>query len=308
MSRHPAYRAGLVFAAAAYLSWGLMSLYFRATAFMSPPEVLDHRIIWSLMLTALGTAVLVPRAEMRSLLRNRRKLTGLLLSSLFLAANWLIFIWAVAGGQALEAGLGYFICPLLSVALGVVVFKERMTRGQFAGLIIVAIGVALTTFAFGRLPWIALSLAGTFAIYGLCRKMLALPAMLALFTETALLLPFALAHVWWLEHAGQGHFWAGSWHHQSLIIGLGAITTIPLLFFAGAANRLDLTSLGLMQYLNPTVQVSLAVLAYGEPFTLIHGLTFAGIWVGLAVFSLAPRLRRRQNASRTAAPALGLDN
>ncbi|MDY0870314.1 EamA family transporter RarD [Dongia rigui] len=308
MSRHPAYRAGLGFAAAAYLSWGLMSLYFHATAFMSPPEVLDHRIIWSLVLTAFGTAFLVRRSEISLLFRNRRKLAGLFISSLFLAANWLIFIWAVASGQALEAGLGYFICPLLSVTLGVLVFKERMTRIQFGGLIIVAIGVAMTTFAFGRLPWIALSLAGTFAIYGLCRKMLRLPAMLALFTETALLVPFALAHALWLEKTGQGHFLMGSRHDQSLIIGLGVITTIPLLFFAGAANRLDLTSLGLMQYLNPTVQVSLAVLAYGEPFTLIHGLTFAAIWVGLAVFSLAPWLRRRQNAHRTAEPVLGLDN
>ena len=308
MSRHPAYRAGLAYAAAAYLGWGVMSLYFHATSFMSPPEVLDHRIIWSLVLTGLGTVFLVRRSDVSLLFRNRRKLTGLLISSLFLATNWLIFIWAVADGQALEAGLGYFICPLISVTLGVVVFKERMTRIQFAGLVIVAIGVALTTFAFGRLPWIALSLAGTFAIYGLCRKMLQLPAMLALFAETALLVPFALAHALWLEKTGQGHFLAGSWHDQGLIIGLGIITTIPLLFFAGAANRLDLTSLGLMQYLNPTVQVSLAVLAYGEPFTLIHGLTFAGIWVGLAVFSLAPRMRRRQNANRTAEPALGLDN
>jgi chloramphenicol-sensitive protein RarD len=303
MSRHPAYRAGLGFAAAAYLSWGLMSLYFHATSFMSAPEVLDHRIIWSLVLTAFGTAFLVRRSEISLLFRNWRKLAGLLISSLFLATNWLIFIWAVADGQALEAGLGYFICPLLSVTLGVLVFKERMTRIQFGGLIIVAIGVALTTFAFGRLPWIALSLAGTFAIYGLCRKMLRLPAMLALFTETALLVPFALAHALWLEKSGQGHFLMGSWHDQSLIIGLGVITTIPLLFFAGAANRLDLTSLGLMQYLNPTVQVSLAVLAYGEPFTLIHGLTFAAIWLGLAVFSLAPLAWRRQNAARTAEPA-----
>lgn len=297
MSRHPAYRAGLGYAAAAYLSWGMMSLYFHATAFMSAPEVLDHRIIWSLVLTALGTAILVRRSDISLLMRSRRKLLGLFVSSLFLATNWLIFIWAVADGQALEAGLGYFICPLLSVALGVLVFKERMSRVQFAGLVIVAIGVALTTFAFGRLPWIALSLAGTFAIYGLCRKMLRLPAMLALFAETALLLPFALAHAFWLETTGQGHFLAGSLHDQSLIIGLGIITTIPLLFFAGAANRLDLTSLGLMQYLNPTVQVSLAVLAYGEPFTQVHALTFAAIWLGLAVFSLAPLAQRRQNAT-----------
>lgn len=297
MSRHPAYRAGLGYAAAAYLSWGMMSLYFHATAFMSAPEVLDHRIIWSLVLTALGTAILVRRSDISLLMRCRRKLLGLFVSSLFLATNWLIFIWAVADGQALEAGLGYFICPLLSVALGVLVFKERMSRVQFAGLVIVAIGVALTTFAFGRLPWIALSLAGTFAIYGLCRKMLRLPAMLALFAETALLLPFALAHAFWLETTGQGNFLAGSLHDQSLIIGLGIITTIPLLFFAGAANRLDLTSLGLMQYLNPTVQVSLAVLAYGEPFTRVHALTFAAIWLGLAVFSLAPLVQRRQNAT-----------
>jgi chloramphenicol-sensitive protein RarD len=308
MSGHPGYRAGLAFAAAAYLGWGLISIYFRSTAFMSAPEVLDHRIVWSLALTALGTAVLVPRQALRELLASPRQLGGLVVSAIFLSSNWLIFIWAVADGQALEAGLGYFICPLISVALGVVVFKERMSRVQFLGLVIVAIGVGLTTFAFGRLPWIALSLAGTFAVYGLCRKMLKLPAMLALFAETAILAPFAILHIIWLEQSGAGHFMAGSFAQQMLIMGLGAITTIPLLFFAGAANRLDLTTLGLMQYLNPTVQVSLAVLAYGEPFTLIHGATFAAIWLGLAIFSLAPWLRRRQNAERTAEPVLSLDN
>ena len=308
MARHPGYRAGLGFAAAAYLSWGLMSLYFRATAFMAPTEVLDHRIIWSLALTALGTFILLPRRAIADLLRDHRKLLGLLTSSIFLATNWLIFIWAVADGQALEAGLGYFICPLLSVALGAIVFKERMSQAQFAGLVIVAGGVCLTTLAFGRLPWIALSLAGTFAIYGLCRKMLRLPAMLALFVETAMLAPFALAHAFWLERSGTGHFFHGAVADQVMIVGLGVITTIPLLFFAGAANRLDLTSLGLMQYLNPTVQVSLAVLAYGEPFTIVHAATFAAIWLGLGVFSLAPLLQRRQNAARSAGPVVSLDN
>ena len=181
MASNPAHRAGLAYAAAAYFGWGLMSMYFRATSFMSAPEVLDHRITWSLLLTAVGTAILVPRQAIRDLLSAPRKIGGLLISAIFLSANWLIFTWAVADRQALEAGLGYFICPLISVVLGVLVFKERMSRMQVVGLIVVAIWVGLTTFAFGRLPWIALSLAGTFAIYGLCRKILKLPAMLALF-------------------------------------------------------------------------------------------------------------------------------
>lgn len=308
MPRQQADRLGLAYAAGAYLCWGMMSLYFRQTSFMTSVEVLDHRILWSLVLTALGTAVLVPRDDIAALFRNRRKLAGLLLSSLFLAANWLIFIWAVANGQALEAGLGYFICPLLSVALGVWLFKERMSRVQVAGLAIVCIGVGLTTFAFGRLPWIALSLAGTFAVYGLCRKVLKVPAMLGLFAETLLLFPLALAHAVWLERSGQGHFLQSDWHGQLLMAGLGLITTVPLLFFAGAANRLPLTLMGLMQYLNPTVQVSLAVFAYGEVFTPIHAVTFAAIWLGLAVFSLAPWLRRRQNTPEPAGPVLSLDN
>jgi|JI10StandDraft_1071094.scaffolds.fasta_scaffold111422_3 chloramphenicol-sensitive protein RarD len=308
MPGHQADRLGLAYAAGAYLCWGMMSIYFRQTSFMSAPEVLDHRILWSLVLTALGTFILVPRADIAALFGDRRKLAGLLLSSIFLASNWLIFIWAVADGQALEAGLGYFICPLLSVALGVWLFKERMSRVQFAGLVIVTIGVALTTFAFGRLPWIALSLAGTFGIYGLCRKVLKVPAMLGLFAETLLLFPFALAHAVWLEQSGQGHFIDADWHGQLLMAGLGLITTVPLLFFAGAANRLPLTHMGLMQYLNPTVQVSLAVLAYGEPFTGVHAITFGAIWLGLGVFSLAPFLRRRQNAPVPAAPVISLDN
>lgn len=307
MPLHSDRRAGLSYAAAAYLSWGMISLYFHATAFMSPLEVLDHRIIWSVVLTGIGTMFLTRRNDIVLLWRDYRKLMGLLVSSFFLAVNWLIFIWAVADGQALEAGLGYFICPLISVVLGVIVFKERMNRVQFFGLVIVAIGVALTTLAFGRLPWIALSLAGSFAIYGLCRKILQLPAMLALFTETVWLMPFAFAHVLWLESTGQGHFFMSAWPDRALIMGLGAITTIPLLFFTGAATRLELTLLGLMQYLNPTVQISLAVLVYNEPFSILHGLTFGAIWLGLAVFSLVPLLRRRQNVS-AAALEPSLDN
>lgn len=308
MLRNRVIRVGLAYAAGAYLLWGLISMYFRATAFMSAPEVLDHRILWSLVLTSLGTAFLVPRQAIAALFADRRKLAGLLLSSLFLAANWLMFIWAVADGQALEAGLGYFICPLMSVALGAWLFKERMSRVQFAGLIIVVVGVGLTTFAFGRLPWIALFLAVTFAVYGLCRKILKVPAFLGLFAETLLLVPFALAHLVWLEHSGHGHFVSADWQRQLLIMGLGVVTTVPLLLFAGAANRLDLTSLGLMQYLNPTVQVSLAVLLYGEAFTATHGITFTAIWLGLAVFSLAPWVRRRQNTNRPAEPVISLDN
>ncbi len=298
---------GLGYAAAAYLLWGGISLYFKAVAALPAPETLGHRVLWSLVVTAVAVAILAPKAQVVALFADRRKIWGLGLSALLLSSNWLMFIWAVVSGQALEAGLGYFICPLMSVGLGAVFFRERLSRGQVFGILIVAIGVGISVAAFGRPPWIALFLAGTFSLYGMARKSLGVPALLGLFVETLLMVPIALGYLLWLELSGAGHFLSAPLAFQGLVALIGIVTTVPLLFFAGAANRLDLTSLGLMQYLNPTVQVSLAVLVYGEAFTTYHALTFAAIWAGLAIFSLSAWAARRRGAPE-AAPAGPLDN
>jgi chloramphenicol-sensitive protein RarD len=216
-------------------------------------------------------------------------------TALCLAVNWLIFIWAVVNGHALEAGLGYFICPLFNVVLGALVLRERLKPLQMAAVVVVALGVAWLTFASGRLPWIALSLALTFGLYGLGKKTLMLSAPAGLFVDTALLMPAVL--LFWGVQIGQGvdAFTLGTAGQKLAMMAAGPLTSVPLLLYAMAANRLKLATLGLLQYLNPTCQVVLAVFVFGEAFTSAHAVSFGAIWLGLLLYFLPePALLRRK--------------
>lgn len=287
---------GLAAAAGAYLLWGGLPLYLKAIGFVPPPQIMMHRIVWSFVI--LLPALLLPsiRAELGTLLRERRRALMAVGTALSLAVNWLIFIWAVVNGHALEAGLGYFICPLFNVVLGAAVLRERLRAPQLAAVAVVAFGVAWLTFASGRLPWIALSLALTFGLYGLGKKKLMLSAAAGLFVDTLVLMPAIL--VFWSVQIGQGTdaFVAGTWGEKLAMMAAGPATSVPLLLYAMAANRLKLATLGLMQYLNPTCQVVLAVFVFGEPFTSAHAVSFGAIWLGLLLYFLPEpaALRRRR--------------
>lgn len=290
---------GLAAAATAYLLWGGLPLYLKALDFVPAPQIMMHRLVWSFVI--LLPALLLPsiRGELGTLLRQRRRAIMAVATALCLAVNWLIFIWAVVNGHALEAGLGYFICPLLNVVLGAIFLRERLKPLQVAAIVVVALGVAWLTFASGRLPWIALSLALTFGLYGLGKKTLMLSAPAGLFVDTLVLMPPAL--VFWGIQIGQGvdAFAAGTAGQKLAMMAAGPLTSVPLLLYAMAANRLKLATLGLMQYLNPTCQVVLAVFVFGEPFTSAHAVSFGAIWLGLLLYFLPEPaiLRRRRGRS-----------
>ncbi len=279
----------------AYGMWGLVPIYFKAVAAVPPLEVLAHRIVWSVVILC---AVLVAQRRLGAALaaladpRTRRVLA---LTTVLIAVNWFIFIWAVANDRVLEASLGYFVNPLVNVLLGLVFLRERLSRPAVAAVVLAVVGVAIQTGVTGRLPLVSLVLAASFGFYGLLRKTATAGAVVGLTVETVLLLPAALVWLAWQASRSGMHFLAGDLSLDLLLVAAGVVTALPLLAFTGAARRLRLSTLGFLQYLAPTGQFLLAVLAYGEPFDRGRLLGFAFIWIALVVFS-ADRLRRARRA------------
>lgn len=278
-------RAGVLYGIAAYGTWGLFPLYFKAVAYVPALEVVCHRVVWSLAFLA---ALLALRGDWRAVpraLRCRRTLATLGLTALLIACNWVLFVWAVANQQLLQASLGYYINPLLNVLLGCVFLGERLRRWQTISVVLAGVGVAYLTVAYGQLPWIALVLAATFGFYGLLRKTAKADALVGLSVETTLLAPLAAAYLLYQMAHGQAVFLAGSARSDLLLMAAGAVTATPLLWFTAAARRLPYSTLGFMQYLAPTGQFLLAVLAFGEPFRPAQLVTFGCIWIALVIFS-----------------------
>jgi chloramphenicol-sensitive protein RarD len=276
---------GMLYAALAFLAWGLFPLYFKALRSIPAQEILAHRMVWSLVFLA---AVLLWRRQwswLAAVARQPRVLAGFAASALLLSTNWGIYIWSVNHDRVVDASLGYFINPLVNVVLGSLLLKERMRPLQWTAVALAAAGVAWLTYDAGHPPWIALGLGVTFGIYGLLRKTAALGALEGLSLETMLLFPFALGYLLWLAQAGQNGFAAAAPLPQALMALSGPVTAIPLLMFAAAARRLPLSLLGLMQYLVPTMQLLLGVWLYHEPFGPGRLTGFALIWGGLALYS-----------------------
>jgi chloramphenicol-sensitive protein RarD len=284
---------GYAYALGAYTTWGLIPAYFKAVAPTPALELLAHRVLWAFLLL-LAVGVRQDRlAQLRRAILDRASLARLSLSTLLIAVNWLIYIWAVFGGRIVEASLGYFLTPLVNVLLGVVVFKERLERPVAIATAIAVAGVVWLALLSGRPPWIAISLALSFGSYALVRKLAhGVGAVVGLTVETALLTPLALGYLLVAQAHGTLAFGHGATTRDVLLLLAGPITAIPLLFFAGAVRRLPLTSLGVLQYISPSVQFLLAVLVYGEPFSSAQAAAFSLIWLALAVFA-AHSLRRR---------------
>ncbi|WP_417814657.1 EamA family transporter RarD [Thalassospira alkalitolerans] len=277
--------AGPLAGLGAFTIWGFLGLYFKIIGFTGPFEILAHRILWSVILTLLLVFALGRRAKLWELLSSARTMGLLFLSSLLIAGNWLIYIWAVHIGHALEASLGYYIMPLIMLILGRVFFGERLNRVQIISVIICCAGVLNLLIFVGSLPWIALSLALLFGFYGVIRKFVPADPIAGLFVECLVLTPFAFGYLIWLNASGDmvfGHLGIGS---DVMLILLGAITTVPLILFAFAARNMKFSALGLMQYLNPTIQFFVAVLLFGETFTTAHMITYGLVWIGLGVFT-----------------------
>lgn len=279
-------RTGMIFAAASYVMWGLFPVYFKALQGIPPMEILLHRMVWSLVFLMLVLAWRRQWDWIRQVLRRPRVLAGFTASALLLAGNWFIYIWAVNNDRVVDASLGYFINPLVNVLLGFLLLRERLRPGQWGAVALAAGGVAWLTWQGGAVPWIALMLAGSFASYGLLRKTAALGALEGLSLETLLLFPLALGYLGWLTLSGHNAFLSAPVSTQWLLAAAGPITAIPLLLFAAGARRIPFSTLGLLQYIGPTLQLLLGVWLYHEPFSGARLVGFALIWAALAVYWL----------------------
>jgi chloramphenicol-sensitive protein RarD len=283
---------GVLAAASAYLIWGLFPLYFHALQGVPAGEVLAHRVVWSaLFMAALVTAL---RRWPSVLLQLKRPgvLRGLTASALFISTNWLVYIWAVQSGRVLEASLGYFITPLISVLLGVVFLREPLSRRQVAAVALAAAGVLWLVLWVGKVPWVALTLSISFSIYGLLRKQLPVDAIAGLLAEVAVLAPLAVGWLLWLGWRGEGHLVGAGPGVTTLLVLTGVVTAVPLMLFAVGVRRLTLATVGLLLYVNPTTQFALAVWRFGETFSAAHAVAFGCIWGSLALYSSEALFRR----------------
>jgi chloramphenicol-sensitive protein RarD len=296
--------SGPLAAATAYLFWGLFPLYIKQVQAVPALEVVAHRSAWSLLLLALVLVALRRLAWLPALLRQPRVLAMFACSALLMSANWLIYVWAVNHDHLLDASLGYFINPLFNVLLGYAVLHERPRPVQWAAVALAAAGVLWLALGAGHVPWVSLLLALTFGIYGLLRKTAALGALEGLALETLLQAPLAVGYLLWLAQQGQGHFARGDGTLDALLLLGGPLTAAPLLLFAYGARRVTMATLGLLQYLGPTIQFLLGVWLYHEPFSWQRGIGFVLIWAALVVYSgdgwRGQRERRRAAAAASA--------
>jgi chloramphenicol-sensitive protein RarD len=288
---------GFIYAVTAYLLWGLLPIYWKALLALPALEIMGHRILWSLVFVSLILTVRQQWGWVQQI--NRRTLLTFVTVSLLISVNWFTYIWAVNAGNVVETSLGYFINPLVNVLLGGIFLGERLRRLQLGAVTLAAAGVLYLTISYGSLPWIALTLAFTFGFYGLLKKTAAINSLEGLTLELALLLPVAIAYILYIGAIGAAAFPAVGWTTQALMIGSGVITAIPLLAFAAAARRIRLTTLGLFQYLAPSIQLCLGIFLYHEPFSPQRLIGFSLIWLALALYSLEGLMHsRQQNALR----------
>lgn len=289
---------GILYAGLAYTIWGLFPLYFKQIAVISPPDVLAHRIVWSVLCVLLMLTVKRHWGWLRPALRQRRVLATFALTSFLLSANWLTYIWAVTNGHVVDTSLGYFITPLVNVLLGYTVLKERLRPAQWTAVALAAAGVLWLAIQGGQFPWIALVLGCTFGTYGLLRKTASLGPLEGLTLETGVLLPPALAFLAWSLASGRTQFPTGDGVVDLMLVGVGPVTAVPLLLFAAGARQVRLSTLGLLQYIGPTIQFGLGVWLYHEPFAGPRIIGFALIWAALLIYSTESLLQGQVVARR----------
>jgi chloramphenicol-sensitive protein RarD len=281
---------GIVYALTAYLLWGVFPIYFKQVQSVAPLEVLANRMLWSLAFVAGLLTVLRGARWPRDLLRDRPPIGWFVLSALAISLNWLIFIWAVNSGHIVDASLGYFINPLLNVLVGALFLNERLRPAHWAAVLLATLGVGWLTWSEGRLPWIGLSLAFSFSLYGLLRKRAPLGAVDGLAVETALLAPAAGAYLLWLAFRHESALVDALISSHLALVGwlllAGPVTAVPLLFFAAGARRIPFATLGILQYVGPTLQLLIGVRLYAEPFDAHKLIAYSLVWIALAVFSL----------------------
>ncbi|MFD2700944.1 EamA family transporter RarD [Paenibacillus shunpengii] len=279
--------SGLVNAIIAYIMWGVLPLYWKLFDNVPAGEVLSHRVVWSFVFMGILVALQRRWADMKRIAASRTLLLSLTASGLLIAVNWLIFIWAVNNGHVVETSLGYYLNPLLNVLLAVVFLREKPNRGQWLAIAIAGAAVLIIAIDYGRFPWIAISLAVSFGLYGLAKKKIAQDASVGLLSETAVVLPIALGYWVYLAATGKTTAWTLPAHTFIELLLSGVVTALPLLFFARAAARMPLSTLGFVQYIGPTIMLLLSVFVFKESVSPILFIGFALIWVALVVYAAA---------------------
>jgi chloramphenicol-sensitive protein RarD len=296
---------GIIPAASAYILWGFLPLYFKFVHDVPALETVAHRVIWSVLLLVAILALRRNFGAFRASL-NRRTVLIFSASAALLAVNWLVYVYAVTSGFVVETSLGYFINPLVNVLLGTIIFHERLRLTQWIPIGLAALGVAYLTFSLGSLPWIALALAFTFGLYGLVKKVAPLGSLYGLTLETSLLFIPASAYLIYDEITGAAYFGHAGIATTALLLLLGAVTAVPLLLFARGARQVPMTTLGLLQYIAPTLQFLTGVFLYGEPVTTERLVGFGIIWTALAIYSVESILNyRRAGSVNQASIAIG---
>lgn len=291
---------GLWATAGSFFIWGLFPLYWRLLSAVPPTQIMAHRIVWCAALA--GGFLTFSKGPMwwRAVVAQPRLLAMLCASALMIGTNWWLYIWAVNAGHIVETSLGYFINPLVSVLLGVVVLREKLRPGQWLAVAIAAVGVAYITWSFGALPWIALTLALSFGTYGLLRKLAVVPAVDGLAIESSVLFLPALGYLLLMESRGMGVFGHLSLHTSILLGVAGIVTALPLVLFAYGARRIPLATVGFLQYIAPTLQLLIGVFVFHESFTHTHLIGFGAIWAALLIYMLDGLLRPRRAAEMAA--------
>ena len=281
---------GISFTAGAYILWGILPIYWKFLDQVSALEILAHRVIWSFIFVLIIVVILK-----RKLLKNffqvqmsqKKTWLGLILASLFISINWLTYIYAVNMNHIVEASLGYYVNPLVAVLLGVFVLREKVNVLQAVSFVLAGIGVLYMTLSVGKLPWISLILALSFGFYGLSKKLIKVDSILGLLLETLFVFPFAILFLAYLGVNDQHSFSTGSLKTDLFLLGSGIVTALPLLWFGIGAQKIPLYMVGFLQYIAPTISLLLGVLMYGEPFTRDHVVTFACIWIAIAIFTIS---------------------
>jgi chloramphenicol-sensitive protein RarD len=276
---------GTWYAIAAYVVWGILPLYWKALKYVPAREILAHRIIWSFIFLCLFNTVRKRWPKVKQSYTHRRNRGSSLLSAMIIGAVWFIYIWAINSNHVVEASMGYYINPLISVVLGMIFLKERLTFWQNIAFALAALGVAFLTIQHGRFPWIALSLAVGFGLYGLLRKTSHVGSITGLTAETAILSPLALIYIIFLLYRNTTSVVGGSVTTHLLLMGAGIVTAVPLVWFAKGARRIPLSMIGFFQYLAPTISLFLGIFVFKEPFTATHLVSFGLIWAALIIYT-----------------------
>ena len=292
---------GIIFALGAYLIWGFLPIYWKQVEHISSYELIAHRVLWAFVFMIVFILVTnrmhLFYKDLKFIFRNKKKVIALFAASTVITTNWLLYIVAVNNGHILDASLGYYINPLISILIGFVILGERFSKLQWVAIIIVFLGVTYLAVGLGSAPWISLSLALSFSIYGLIKKVINMDAVFALAVETFVLAPFALVYILFLEGSGGGNFGINA--DSLVMMGTGVITAVPLLLFSLGAQRIRLSLIGILQYFAPTIMLLLGVFMYDESFTDIHTVAYILIWSGLAIYTFS-RIQemRRQSAKK----------